>query len=607
LVLYEINSSTTMTDREIRGDLEMKKVLSIALAAVMVASVFAGCKSSQNTGTTNGLKPIKACVGSEPKSIDPAINQAVDGSIYLVHAFEGLTKADKDNKTVAGTAESWDISKDGLIYTFHIRKDAKWSDGKSVTAGDFVYAWQRAVNPLTASPYSYQLNYITNAEAITSQYVDKNGKPAKVKVDKAGKPVKDAKGNYTEDPNGAYVSAKKDGSAIWLDDLGAKATDDYTLVVTLVSPCTYFLQIAGFPTLDPVRKDIIEKNPDKWATDPATYIGNGPYMLKTWNHNSKMVFVANPNYYDKKNIVGSELDFLLMNDTNSILAAFKNGQLDLAEDYPTDELATLVKNNEAKIYSNLGIYYYAFNDKVAPFDNINVRKALTLAIDRDYLVNSVAKGGQKPAGSIVPYGILDADGKTDFRENGKEPFDVSSAGNAANIAEAKKALAEAGYPDGKGFPTITIKYNTSEIHQKPAEFVQSEWKKNLGINVNIVNEEWSVFINDRNTGNYQVARDGWNADYADPMTFLDIFVSNSGNNDSKFSNAEFDKLISGAKKESDATKRMTELHQAEKILTDNYACMPIYYYTNPDLVSSKLQGYVSSSMGYKYLMWASVK
>lgn len=584
----------------------MKKVIAVAVAVFTVASMFTACKSSTSTGNKQPIK-ITACVGSEPKSIDPAINQTIDGSDYLVEAFEGLVKTDKKGNYVPGIAKSWDKSSDGLTYTFHLRTDAKWSDGKALTADDFIYAWKRAVDPQTASPYAYQLYYIKNAEQINSEYADKSGKPAKVKVGADNKPVQDKDGNYTADPNGQYVYAKADGTPYTVDDLGAKATDAHTVVVTLSAPCAYFLQIAAFPTLFPVRKDIVEANPDKWATDPKTYISDGPFMLKQWNHNSKMVFVRNPYYYDQKTIVPTELDFLLMDNTTSIVAAFKNKKIDLTEDYPTDELDTMVKQNQAKVYDVLGIYYYAFNLKKAPFDNEKVREALTLAIDRNYLVKSVSKGGQKPASAIVPPGVPDAAGvSSDFRKDGGSFFDTSASAYNSNVAKAKQLLAEAGYPDGKGFPTIEIKYNTQELHQVIAEYVQSEWKKNLGINVTVANEDWSVFIADRNNANYQVARDGWNADYNDPMTFLDIFTSDSGNNDSHYSNPQYDSLISDAKTTLDTKKRFTDMHNAEKILMNDYAAAPIYYYTDPDLVSPKLQGYVHSVLGYKYLMWASI-
>ncbi len=584
----------------------MKKVLAMALAVGLTFGLLSGCNSAKSSSTPTTLTPIKVCVGSEPASIDPALNQSVDGSIYLVHAFEGLTKTDKNNATVAGIAQSWDISKDGLTYTFHLRTDAKWSDGKPVVAGDFVYAWQRDVNPKTASAYAYQLYYIKNAQAINTQALDANGNPEKVKMDASGKPVTDAKGNYTPEASGKYISANADGTPTWLNDLGVKATDDHTLVVTLGAPCAYFLQIAGFPTLDPVRKDIVEANPTTWATNPSTYVSDGPYILKTWKHNSEMDFVENPYYYDKKDIVGAPLDFLLMDDTTSILAAFKNGQLDESDTYPTDELSSLVSSGQAKIYPYLGLYYYVFNDQIKPFNDVNVRKALTLSVDRNYIVNSIAKGGEIAAGAIVPPGIFDADGKTDFRSNGGSFIDTSASALSSNIKAAQAALALAGYPGGKGFPTIELKYNTLDLHQKIAEYVQAQWEQNLGIHVDIVNEEFSVFINDRNTGNFQAARDGWIADYADPMTFLDLFTSTSGNNDAHYKNPTFDSLISDALNTGDQTKRMSDMHQGEKILMDNYACMPLYYYTSPDLVSPKLKGFVSSPMGYQFFMWASM-
>lgn len=580
----------------------MKRLISLVLATLMVTCLFAGCKG--NTGAS-GTRPIKICVGSQPKSLDPAINQAVDGSIYLCHLFEGLTTYDKNNKVVEGVAEKWEISSDQLTYTFHLRKDAKWSDGQAVKASDFVYAWQRAVSPATASPYAYQLNYIKNAKAINSQYVDKSGNPAKVKVDAAGKPVQDAKGNYTADANGKYVS-EKDGKAIWLDDLGVKAKDDNTLVVTLEAPCAYFLQIVAFPALYPVRKDIIEKNSEKWATDPKTLIGNGPYKMTSWKASSEITMQPNENYWNKSKMAGSELDFMLMDDSTAILAAFKNGELDLAEDVPPDELAGLKASGDCQIYDNLAIGYYAFNCQKAPFDNPKVREAFSLAVDRNYLVESVLKGGQKPAGSIVPPGISDADGK-DFRANAGEYIKTTKDDTAANIAKAKQLLSEAGYPDGKGFPQVTMKFNTSSSNQKVSEYLQSEWKKNLGISVTLAQEEWSVFINDRNTGNYDIARDGWSADYGDPMTFLDMFVSNSGNNDCKYKSAEFDKLIDAAKATGDQKVRMKAMHDAEALLMKDSAALPLFYYTNPDLVSKKLKGYVSSPLAYKFLMWAKIE
>ena len=585
----------------------MKKFLAIAVALLTSLSVMAGCKQASPKGTTTSNIPITACVGSEPKSIDPAINQSVDGATYIIHTFEGLTKTDKNNQIVPGIATKWDISSDGLTWTFHLRTDAKWSDGKALTAGDFVYAWQRAVNPSTASPYAYQLYYIKNAEEINSQAVDKSGNPEKVKMDASGNPVEDADGNPVADPNGKYVSAKSDGTATWLNDLGVKATDDHTLVVTLAGPCSYFTQITAFPTLDPIRKDVVEKDPDGWANNPSTFIGDGPYTISQWDHNSKIVMKKNPNYYDKNDIVSEEIDWLLMDDDNTILSAYKNGQILLADSMPTEEIPTLKKSGDLQIYGNLGTYYYDLNIKNKPLDDVRVRKALALAFDRQYVCDQIAKAGQAPATAFVPIGIPDAATNSDFRKVGGDFIKGTTADVADNIKQAKQLLSDAGYPDGKGFPTLELKYNTSAGHKAIAEYVTQQWKTNLGINVTPVNEDWAVLQTDRNKKNYQIARDGWLGDYVDPMTFVDLFTSKSGNNSTGWSSSQYDKLVDDAKKSSDPKKRMQDMHDAEKLLMTDMPIIPVYFYTDPDLVSPKLQNYVHSALGFKYLMWASVK
>ena len=581
----------------------MKKFLAAALASFMVIGAATGCANTQKP-VAKGSIPIVACIGSEPKSIDPALNQSADGATYIAHAFEGLTKTDKNNRIVNGVAGNIQASADGLTYTYTIRSDAKWSDGKPVTAQDFVYAWQRAVNPATASAYSYQLYYIKNAQEINEQSVDKDGNPQKVQIGSDGKPVTDQQGNPVPDPNGKYVHAKADGSPVWLDDLGVKAENDHTLVVTLEAPCSYFGQITASPTLSPLRKDIVEKHPDTWSTDPSTYVGDGPYQLVSWAHSSKMVFTKNPYYYDSKDIVTGELDFLLMDDTNAILSAYKSGSIQLAEEVPLDELSSLVKSGDCKVYGNLATYYLAFNTKKAPLNDEKVREALSLAVDRQYLVDHITKGGQLPAGAYVPGDIPDAKPGSDFRAVGGNFYDPTTKGYAANVKKAKQLLAQAGYPDGKGFPTIELKYNTSDSLKTICEYFQSEWKNNLGITVSLSNEEWSTFQADRDAGNFDIASEGWNGDYVDPMTFLDLFTSGSGNNTTGWSDSQFDALIGDAKKNADQSTRMNDMHQAEAILLKDYPIMPIYFSTDPDLVSPKLKGYVHSAIGYKFLMWA---
>jgi oligopeptide transport system substrate-binding protein len=581
----------------------MKKLTALAVLLALLVGMVSGCGNILGTS-----KPITACVGSEPLSIDPAINQSVDGATYLVHAFEGLTKTDKNLAIVPGIASKWDISKDGLTWTFHLRTDAKWSDGKSVVANDFVYAWQRAVDPVTASAYAYQLFYIQNATEINGQFVGTDGKPAKAKVDATGKFTTDAKGNKISDPtNGKYVEVKKDGTPYGLSDLGIVATDTHTLVVTLAAPCSYFTQITAFPTLFPVRKDIIAAHPTDWATNPKTYIGDGPYVLTAWTHSSKMVFKKNANYYDSKSIVASEIDFLLMSDDNAMLAAFKNGNLLVNEGAPAAEIPALKKSGDLQIFGNLGTYYYAFNVKQAPFDNVDVRMALNLAIDRQYIVDNVTKGGQLPATAFVPTNVSDATASKDFRTVGGNYIDTSAAGVKANIAKAKDLLSKAGYPDGKKFPAVEFKYNTeSTTHKLIAEQIVADWKTNLGITVTLASEDFATLIADRNNGTFAIARDGWLGDYNDPMTFLDLFTTTSGNNDSHWSSTQYDTLITDAKKNADQAVRMTDMHEAEDILMAQVPGMPIYFYTDPVLVNKKVHDFVNSPLGYKYFMWTYV-
>ena len=590
----------------------MKKYLAVIIAAFSVLGIMGGCKSTQTSnsetsGTAVNTTPITACVGSEPASIDPAINQTVDGATYIVHLFEGLERVNNKNQIVPGIAKSApNISSDGLTYTYTLR-DAEWSDGKPVTAGDFVYAWQRDVNPKTASQYAYQLYYIKNAQEINAQALDASGNPEKVKFGADGNPVLDAKGNSIADPNGKYISAKADGSAIWLDDLGIKATDNNTVVVTLAAPCAYFDQIAAFPTLYPVRKDIVEANPNTWATDPKTIIGDGPFVVSSWTHSSQIVMKKSSTYWDKANVVPTEIDWLLMDNADSILSAYKNGRLDLADTVPPDEIPSLVKSGDCKIFGNLGTYYFDLNTKKAPFNDVKVREALSLAFDRQYLVNSVSKGGQLAAGAFVPTGVPDATAGSDFRKIGGNFYDPTTAAYKANVKKAQGLLTQAGFPGGKGFPTVELKYNTNPLHKAIAEYMQSEWKTNLGINITLVNEDFSVLVTDRNKKNYQIARDGWLGDYSDAMTFIDMFTSTSGNNNTGWSDSKYDSLTKDALTNTNEAKRMTDMHSAEKILMNNWVVIPVFYYTDPMLVSKNIQGFVQSALGFKYLMWTSVK
>ncbi|WP_027308600.1 peptide ABC transporter substrate-binding protein [Caloramator sp. ALD01] len=535
------------------------KFLTLALTAVLSVSLFAGCAKSGKEGEKKAEQVIKYNLGSEPKTLDPALNSAVDGATVIVNTFVGLTRLDAKDQPVPGVAEKWDVSADGMTYKFYLRKDVKWSDGKPVTAKDFEYAWKRALAPETAAEYAYQLYYLKNAEA--------------------------------------YNTGK--GKA---EDVGVKALDDYTLEVTLEYPTPYFLSLTAFPTYMPVRQDIVEKDKEKWATNPETYIGNGPFKLKEWKIKEAIILEKNPNYFDAANVKLDRIEIKMIDDQNTALTSFQQGELDFIESPPTQQIPTLLSQGVAKVYPYLGTYFYVINltDKADQIDaaaakalkDVRVRKALTLAIDRKALIETVTKAGQQPATSFVPSGIIMADGK-DFKN--KDYYKAEG-----DVQEAKRLLAEAGFPDGKGFPKITVMYNTSAGHQNIAQAIQAMWKENLGIDVELANQEWKVFQSTRNKKEYLIARHGWIGDYNDPMTFLDMWTSKSGQNDAGYNNPEYDKKVDAAKRESDPVKRIQLLHEAEDILMNDMPVIPLYYYVNVACIKDYVKDVHKSPLGFVY-------
>lgn len=558
-----------------------KKVLSAILAFVLLAGVLAGCGAQTNTPGTGSTAAISSTptaentapvvkssrdnvsvvVGSEPDTLDPGLNQTVDGATYIQHLFDGLTRQDKDGKTVAAIAESWEISPDGMQYKFHLR-DAKWSDGQPVKASDFEYAWKRALAPETASIYAYQLLYLKNGFE--------------------------------------YNSGKAKA-----EDVGVKATDDKTLVVDLVAPTTYFLDLCYTPTYMPVRKDIVDAAPVDWFTKPETLIGDGPYKLKSWEHSSELVFEKNDTYWDKDNTgFIKTITWKLMDDESAALSAYEAGDLDVVDALvPQAEIQNLVAAGTAKIRDMLGTYYIYLNNSKAPFDNPKVRQALSLAIDRQYIVDKVARGGQLPAVGIVPYKVPDVDASADFRTKGGDLLPKTP-----DIAKAKQLLAEAGYPDGKGFPDVEIYYNTQSGHKAIMEAVMEMWKTNLGItSFKTPNMEWKVLTEKINAGDYLMSRMGWIGDYIDPMTFFDMFLSDSSQNQIKFNNPEYDKLVKEAKVSNDQTLRMDNMHKAEKIFIDEAGCIPIYYYVSVMLENPAVKDYYIDLSGFVHMQYSYVQ
>ena len=529
--------------------MKKKRLLALALAAMTACSLFAGCGDEQSAGKDNTV--VKATFGTEPETLDPGKATGVPEATYLGEMFEGLTSLDKDGQPVPAAAEKWDVSEDGLTYTFHLR-DSKWSNGDPVTAQDFEFAWKRVLSPELASEYAYMLY-----------------------------PVK-----------GGEEYNKKGGSA---DAVGVKALDDKTLEVKLARPTAYFLQLCAHQSAFPVNKKVVEGDKD-WSTKTEELIGNGPFKIESWEHNSKLTVVKNDNYWDKDNVKVTKIEMPLIDNMSTAVSMFDNGDLDLVLAPPAADVDRLKGEGKLQLDKNIGTYYYEFNTKMAPFDNPKVRKAFALAVDRQAIIDNVMHGQGKPAYGWVPYGFTNPATGKDFAEESGQLF-------KEDVAEAKKLLAEAGYPDGQGLPPITLLYNTNENHKAVAEAVQEMWKKNLGVDVELVNQEWKVYLQTRKTGQAQIARAGWVGDYLDPMTFADYLLSNGTNNYGKYANSQYDVLVKQAQQSNDQGVRMQAMHDAEKIAIGDMAILPVYFYNTAVALNPKLKGVIdpgNSVFNFKY-------
>ena len=588
----------------------MKKTLSLLLSLVFVVSLLAGCGNPGTTTATptpdanpetsgtpapegtpapsaGGPFEITLNIASEPQSIDPALNSAVDGAIMLGHMFEGLMKW-KDSgvetpgadgtctnaELTEGQAESYEkvVNDDGTVtYTFKIRSDARWSDGKPVTAGDFVYSWQRLVTPETTADYNYMIDSVVNANEIMAGDMDPT-------------------------------------------ELAVSAPDDSTFVVTLTSDLPYFLEVCAFPATFPVRQDVTTKDDgtpnDQWTFDVATYLCNGPYKLTAWNHNSEIVMEPNEQYYDAANLGPDKITFKLMDDQNAMLSGFNSGELDFIEDVPQAELPDLIASGDLKIVDYIGTYYVCYQTQKAPFDDPRVRQAFTLAVDRTFIVDKVTQAGQVPANGFVPAGVYDAAGSTgdDFRTVGGAYYSIEGDADysyEANCEKARELLADAGYPNGEGFPVVEYLYNTSDAHKAVAEALQNMWETELGVKVTLNNQEWAVFLQTRKDGNYSIARNGWIADYNDPMSFLDMWLTGGGNNDAQYANADYDAKIQEAKNTTDPAARMQLMHEAENIIMgQDWALNPLYFYTQKYMLSDRVGGMFYTPLGYFFFSYA---
>ena len=565
-----------------------KRVMALFLAAVMVVGVTAcgntsteepaapaeSTEEAAETGeepaadaetdggaASTGEKILSVQIGPNPETLDPALNSAVDGGNMILHTFECLLTVDEEGKLAPGQAESWETSEDGLTWTFHLRDGLKWSDGSDLTANDFVYSWQRVCDPNVAAPY---------AETVLSM-----------------------------------VEGYDEAIAGDITKLNVVAVDDSTLEVHLKSACSYFGSLAAFATLSPVQQATVEANGDAWAVDASTYISNGTFYISEWVPGSYIMCKKNPNYWNADAIKLDGIKFNLIEDANASYSAYQTGEVLFIKDVPTEEIPSLEGNPEFYVDPIIGTYYLSLNTQREPFDNPDVRKALSLAIDREYVAGTLMQGTYSAASNFMGPGWIDTDGSQFIdNANGGQPY-IDITNHEANVEEAKALLEKAGYPGGEGFPAITYSTNDAGYHKVVAEYLQQAWGE-LGITLDVDIVEWASFTPMRRNGDYDASRNGWVGDYSDPSNMLDLLYSTNGNNDGKFNNAEYDAAMDISRTTLDAAERSEALHKAEDILMDQAGCVPVAYYNDFWLQSDKITGMWHSAYGYWYFMYADI-
>lgn len=559
-----------------------KKLLSMLLAVSLVGTMLmAGCGNKaadepqtiddieaapetpegEEPGDTEGAgggaladtQEMVFVLNNEPDGIDPNVTNNSFATPFLSNCFEGLVTYDEKGEVVPGNAESWESNDDLTVFTFHLREGLKWSDGTALTANDYVYSALRVLTPETTSQYVNMISdYVVNGQEFY------------------------------------------DGTAS-AEDVGIKALDDNTLEFTLKASCPYFIDLVSMWVYFPVQQATIEANGDKWTASAEAYVSNGPFKITEMNMGESMVLEKNENYWNAENVTLEKLTFRYVLDTSTALTAYESGEVDGVRTVPSSDLARLKAENAGLVSTpNYGTVYYDINCSKEPYDNPLVRKALNLAIDREALINNVAQVDGQPAYSFLAPGYV-VDGK-DVTE-GRSDYGLSST---ADVEGAKAALAEAGYPDGEGFPTLQLSFYSDDNVKKIAEAIAEMWEKNLGITVEVSSAEWAVFYDAVQSGNYEVAAMGWSADYVNPMSFLPLLYTNDVTNNSFYSNPDYDAIVDQIKVEKDPAKFAELVLQADELVSAEYPVLGLYYKSNTYLIKDYIEGVymVSSSNIY---------
>lgn len=480
--------------------------------------------------------------GSEPQSLDPHKIEGVPESNIARDLFEGIVINGPNGEILPGVATHWE-NQEFKVWTFHLRKDAKWSNGDPVTAQDFVYSWRRLADPNTASPYASYLQYahIINVDDV----IKGKQKP---------------------------------------ESLGVKALDDHTFQVTLSEPVPYLVRLLIHSTMSPVHRATVEKYGDRW-TQPQNFVGNGAYKLKSWSINERLVFERSPTYWDNKNTIINQVTFLPISSEVTDVNRYRSGEIDMTySNLPIELFQKLKKEipDQLRVNPYLCTYFYEINNQKPPFNDPRVRTALKLGMDRDLITNKVKNQGDTPAYGWVPPYIAD------FKD--EKPDWYTKLNQQQRNEEAKKLLAEAGFSKDNPLK-ISLLYNTSDLHKKMAIAAAAIWKKNIGVEVSLENQEWKTFLDTRHQGNYDIARAGWCADYNEPTTFLNVKLSYSSNNTAHYKSEAFDALMKEALKVKSDAERAEIYKQANALIDKDSAVVPLYYYVSTRLVKPYVGGY----------------
>lgn len=533
----------------------MKKMLSLLLAMLMVLSMcaFASAEPAQE---------IIYALANEPDGIDPGITNNSFASPILCNVFEGLMTCDTETgDMICGEAESYTISPDGLTYTFVLRDGLKWSDGSAHTAEDYVYAIKRILDPATAAKYvNLVTDYVVGAEE--------------------------------------YYS----GTTTDFETVGFKALDEKTIEITLKDTAPHFIQILTMWTFSPIQAATVEANGEQWTNKAETYVTNGPFMVAELNMGESVVLVKNPYYYNADAVKLEKVTYRYIQDQGTSLMAYENNEIDGMSTIPSSDYARLKVEEAGVVVSPAyGTVYYDFNCAKAPFDNVLVRKAFCLAIDRLALIEDVVQTDAEPAYSFISPGyVVDGEDFVDGRSN----FGLSEE---ADVEGAQAALAEAGYPNGEGFPEITLSYYSNETVKKVVEAMAAMLEENLNITVNISNADWAIFYEDVLAGNYDIAAMGWSADYVHPMSFMPLLKTGDVNNNVFYSNPEYDALVEKGAVMTDAKAAMEVFREADALASSEYPVLPLYYKSNMMLMHDNVKGYYVDPSNLMYLRTAYVE